>query len=211
MARKLCDQTVSAVAHFQIERGRHIACRRGCSACCRYLVPVNEVEALDLMAHVESLPAPRRLLLLEAFDTAAATMLRAGPPPVDPDPQALSAWYLGLGLPCPMLADGECVLYDRRPLACREHMVTTPASACRGARPAGEPIQMPVSVAQAVADLTAELTGKPAQTAFLPLALHWAKTRTDLARAVWPAQRVFGTLARILRNLAKPAMAPECR
>jgi len=72
-----------------------IACRRGCSTCCRHL-SLFPVEALFLREALDALPASVR----EA--------LRVEGPPGSSDR-------------CPFLVDDLCLVYDSRPLICRTH------------------------------------------------------------------------------------------
>jgi hypothetical protein len=39
----------------------------------------------------------------------------------------LSLEYLALGIACPFLEDESCSIHAERPLACRQHLVTSPA------------------------------------------------------------------------------------
>ena len=73
-----------------------IACREGCSGCCRHLT-LSPVEAYAIAAALAALPGP------------AAEELRARGRRADPDG------------PCPLLVDDRCALYLQRPLICRTH------------------------------------------------------------------------------------------
>jgi uncharacterized protein len=74
----------------------HIACGRGCDGCCRH-ISLFPVEAVSLYAALRRLSPSRIELMRERARTADT----AGP--------------------CPLLADGLCLLYDARPLICRTH------------------------------------------------------------------------------------------
>lgn len=76
--------------------GAHLACRRGCDACCRHL-SLFWVEAVALARALDDL------------DQEAATRIRA---------RARQARPEG---PCPLLAGGSCLLYPARPIICRTH------------------------------------------------------------------------------------------
>lgn len=83
---------------FERIRGRHgerIACRAGCTACCRARLSITRIEAARLRDELRSGPAERR----------AAIAARAGRPGREH---------------CPALDDhGRCDVYDVRPLICR--------------------------------------------------------------------------------------------
>lgn len=74
----------------------HLACRRGCDACCRHL-SLFWVEAAAMALAVESLEQGRR----EEIRARARLADSAGP--------------------CPLLAEGACLLYEQRPIICRTH------------------------------------------------------------------------------------------
>lgn len=206
VARHLCDQMIRRIRQPQGGLADPIPCRRGCSACCHYLVPLGELEAIDLLEQVLSLDPPGQQAVLGRFDQAVERIRQSALPAAQP-PEApgameiLSDWYLQLELPCPLLEDGQCILYAQRPLACREHLVASPAWTChRPAASGAQPVEMPVSIAQTVMELTSRLTGQPAQAVFLPLALDWARRHSQLAERTWPGGKVFSTLARILSS-----------
>jgi len=113
-----------------------ISCTKGCGACCRQLVPIREMEARRLSVFVGSLPEPRRSAILERFAQGREKSAvlrerldsRAG---LDqPGRIALKLDYFDLGIACPFLEDESCGIYEERPMICREHLVTTPASWC---------------------------------------------------------------------------------
>lgn len=87
-----------------------VACRRGCSGCCRHL-SLFPVEAMALASALSTLPDSDRELL------------RARAP------------YFNDMLTCPLLHDdGSCLLYPHRPLICRTHgmpLRITEGSGCR--------------------------------------------------------------------------------
>jgi hypothetical protein len=75
---------------------QHVACRRGCDACCRHL-SLFWVEAVALA------------LAIEELDEAGAEQIHQ---------RARRATPEG---PCPLLEEGSCLLYTARPIICRTH------------------------------------------------------------------------------------------
>lgn len=138
----LFRSVAEAVIHLSVasvrKQGREISCRAGCGACCRQLVPISETEARDLIAYVEGLPEPRRSEIKTRFARAveridaAAFRDRLMAPWTQPVETARSAGvdYFRLGIPCPFLEDESCGIHPRRPLICREYLVTSPAERC---------------------------------------------------------------------------------
>ncbi len=72
-----------------------IACRPGCSGCCRHLT-LFPVEAALLVTALAALPAPSRRLLAQRGE-------------------------MPLAGPCPLLQDDRCLAYADRPIICRTH------------------------------------------------------------------------------------------
>ena len=95
-----------------------IACRKGCSFCCKVWVDTSPPEVLYT---VKKMPPDQRQRTIEAVEQACAQT--SGVPFND---------RLGkVNPPCPMLGgDGACNVYDNRPVACRT-LVSTDVEACK--------------------------------------------------------------------------------
>ncbi len=78
--------------------GKFAACARGCGHCCHVSVPITEFEAQFIADGIGVKP------------TAVKQSKR-------PD---ISSF--GTHTPCPFLVNGECSIYEVRPLTCRMHM-----------------------------------------------------------------------------------------
>jgi Fe-S-cluster containining protein len=76
--------------------GDKIQCRRGCSKCCSQIFRITKLDGWIIGEHIKSLPEARRNdLKQKAIDHKK-------------------------GLPCPALgAEGECTIYEARPVICR--------------------------------------------------------------------------------------------
>ena len=76
--------------------GEKIQCKKGCSKCCSQIFRITPYDGWMISEHVKSLPETRRTEL-----------------------KAKAAQY-SIGLPCPALgAEGECTIYEARPVICR--------------------------------------------------------------------------------------------
>ncbi|MGX9960564.1 YkgJ family cysteine cluster protein [Xanthomonas euvesicatoria] len=86
-------------------------CRSSCSACCHIPVVVSQSEA-QLLAD-----ASGRELKVPPFGVAAtvASLMSDGAAAAMRNPDAY------VGVPCPFLTEGNCSVYEVRPLACRTH------------------------------------------------------------------------------------------
>src|SRR5262249_53974334 len=70
LAQALGDCAVSATTQALAKEGRSVSCTKGCSACCRQLVTISEVEAANLRDLVDALPEPQQVEIRGRFDEA---------------------------------------------------------------------------------------------------------------------------------------------
>jgi len=148
-----------------------------------------------------SLNAARRILAGASEDSGGqGAVLEDG----DIEMDRLGLWYAGLKLECPFLRDDLCSCYDQRPVACREHMVTSDKCCC-GAEDAGEAsaVRIQTSVLECLGRLTAELEQTDVEAVMLPLALPWAQENLDRSRRTWPAVMMVERFIEILKALAE--------
>lgn len=100
------------------ELRRSLACGPGCTFCCHLFVEVTPVEAITVWHRLQAdIHRPQREAL------AALAPRVAG---LTPDSRRAAR------VPCALLADGACSIYERRPFACRG-LYSTSAKACEQA------------------------------------------------------------------------------
>ena len=213
LARSISDSVVHAACDSSRRTGQNVSCRKGCSSCCHYLVPVSGPEAFALVEDIQSLDAGTRDRMVGSFVRAAQRVLQAAQPRLEPgDGETpaglLGQWYARLGQPCPLLqgaVEGQtCSLYSRRPLACREHMVTSAPEHCSGFQPGAGRIRRPgASMVQALGQLAAELENTDVEAILLTLAPAWALSNLDRAQRTWPAPYLVRRLLAIAREQAQ--------
>src|SRR4030095_7648304 len=76
--------------------GDKIQCRRGCSKCCSQIFRITKLDGWMISEHVKSLPEARRNELQQKAEKYTQ------------------------GEACPALgSEGECTIYDARPVICR--------------------------------------------------------------------------------------------
>jgi len=97
-----------------------VACRAGCDACCHELVGVQAHEVLIAAQFIQTTFSPEELDAVIAR-TAQHSEAFAGHSNVE---------RAALKLPCALLRDGSCSIYDARPGACRSHHSNS-AESCR--------------------------------------------------------------------------------
>jgi len=220
LARRLSTKLTNLFLGSLRENGQSVPCRKGCSACCSYLIPLSIPEVFRLRGELLAMPADySRGILRACLDTAEkildsrsqTTYLESFSESGQSQISQMSKWYAGLKLACPFLSDGLCMLYEQRPLACREHLITGSSFFCQPDH-GGEPnvAAMPISVLEAVGQLTAELEGLDIEAVMLPLAFPWAQNNLPRMDHTWPAvtmvERFFKILEEMaVKNLATPA------
>ncbi|MFA6135058.1 MAG: YkgJ family cysteine cluster protein [Phycisphaerae bacterium] len=204
LARSLSDHMVRQAVDAAEESGQSVACKSGCSACCRYLVPVSVPEALCLHQEIIALPPAQRERLQSAAAEVARKILRNPFPSehaADSRPDRLAAlnrWYAGLDIACPMLSDALCSLYAMRPLACREHLAVSSSRRCAWPQPVTpQLLPLPLSMSQVLARLAAEVEGTDTEAILLPLSFFWAADHAVRAERTFPAKLLVERLLAI--------------
>jgi Fe-S-cluster containining protein len=216
VAWQLCDDITRITLEQARLAGRNIPCKKGCSACCRYMVPLSVPEAFRLWQDIQGLPQLDRIQLLGSFQTVALRIVEAAraQPPVRPDEadtasddvilSAAGKWYARLNLACPFLDADACSIYDRRPVACRKYHVVTDARFCDDvASGLGRRLAVPVGPVQALCQLAAELEQSEPQAVLLPMAPLWAASHLDRAQRTWPRRAMIERLVQILTDQAE--------
>jgi Fe-S-cluster containining protein len=121
-------QTSAAVA------GYSVPCAKGCAACCHHPVQVSRMEVWHLFGIVRTWPlakqAALRLRLQSALRRAGEHKLRLAEALDSPREPAR---YIAAGVPCPLLEDRVCTVYEARPVSCRGRIVvnTDPAECAK--------------------------------------------------------------------------------
>ena len=201
LMRRLGEQAEALEQQRAIASGKTISCAKGCAACCRMLVPVSPPEAFALRAMLAGLPAERRQAHLRSVADALAKLDRAGllarlrhlaetdRPMTDEEIEPINRAYFALKLPCPFLENESCSIYEDRPAACRELLVTSPADWCQDM--VNKPVRalpVPLRIGTILGLLWSDLTGTAPRLIPLPLALEWADHHEAENRASWKAR-----------------------
>lgn len=202
--RQLGEQALALEQQNVVAAGETISCRKGCAACCRMLVPISAPEAFALQDAVNELPPQRRQAIVQRVAEARARLMQAGlltrlteiaeteRQLTDEEFEATNRDYYALRMPCPFLENEVCSIYEDRPAACRELLVTTPAELCQdlAANPV-RPIPVAVRMSTALALLWSDLVGGPARLIPLPLALEWAVRHASEGNRTWQGTQLF--------------------
>lgn len=225
LARRLSTKLALVVLERLGEKGEFVPCRKGCSTCCSYLIPLSVPEVFRFREEVLAMPAEQGRAVLRLCLDTAERILEVGPGEFDTSGLAetdeqieinrVGRWYGGLEAACPLVSDGLCTLYEQRPIVCREHIVTGSALLCQAERTdKSHVVAMPVSVVQALGELAAELEQSDIEAVMLPLALPWAEEHIWRSQRRWPAVSMVERFVEILKAAASKdcatANAPSC-
>ena len=212
LARKLFTKLAILFLERHRGNGQSIPCCKGCSACCSYLIPMSVPEVFRLREELLAMPTDYSSRILRSCLDTAEIILKKGAGRLNineltknglSQKEQLSNWYAGLKIPCPFLSDGLCSLYEQRPLACREHIVTGSSFFCQpDHRDEPNVVPMPVSVLDALGQLTAELENLDIEAVMLPLAFAWTEDNLHRAEHTWPAVTMIKRFAEILKATA---------
>jgi len=215
-ARVICSKLVELTRAQAEANGLVVPCGKKCTACCKYLVPLSVPEAFRLYRELQTFSPQRRRRLMKSFAKASRRILESSRPLLpnrlgstrqdlaNLTAGSISSWYAQLDIACPLLDGGLCVVYQTRPLACREHLVVSrTASRCDEAATDAQKLSPPISVLQALGRFAARLEGTPTQAVMLPLAVAWSCDQADRMARTWPAGEAINVFIDTLHGLAE--------
>jgi len=213
LARAVSTKITDKVAEMVLLDGGHIPCRKGCSACCYYLVSLAVPEVFCLRQDTLAMPQMRRLSAERACLSAAQRILGQQPPDLFAEAaragtadsaaellNAASKWYADFKLPCPFLCKGICTIYEQRPMVCREHSVTGGSVACGGGAGEAQRIYIPGRMSEVLGRLASELEGTSVEALIMPFALIWADENQRRRRRRWPALMMVERFVEIVKQ-----------
>ena len=211
VTRRLGEEAAELEVHQAREAGLTISCKMGCAACCRMLVPLSAPEAFALREYVEQLPTDRRTQLLHRISTTKDRLQReavwdrlndvaeASRPMPDEELDPINRAYYALRIPCPYLENEMCSIYEARPAACRELLVTSPAELCQDlVQNPVTPLPVSMRIGSILGLVWGTLTDSPPRLIPLPMALEWAQRHEEESRRTWPGSSL---LDQVLDNM----------
>lgn len=144
-----------------------ITCKKGCNDCCSLLSLMHPLEAVNIAEFI--LQDPRVELTIPAL----LKDLIENAKQVDYE-GITHANYFDKKMKCPLLKDGLCSVYDRRPVSCRYHFVISDPKRCSPDDENGQTLKVDLfHVESLVWDLCKELTGEEV-AAPISIMLVWA-------------------------------------
>lgn len=209
LAQVIGDKICSTLMDNLAANGQPVQCRKGCCACCSYLVALSLPEVYYLQQTFSTIPAECRVpIIYDCIDSAKKILdvnaLKKYNIETGNDMSDISKWYSQLNLKCPFLSVGSCGIYAQRPLACREHMAITPPELCKsGKHQTPEIVDMPISMTEVLGQLAAELEQtEEIEAVILPLALTCMDHYMARLHDTWPAVDMVKRFIRILESSA---------
>lgn len=152
MYGRLAALQTDVIAHAEVD----LACKRGCSYCCHLRVEIRPHDAFVMAQHVRvKLDTDQRARVLERLEKTLAHIA-----PLTPDQ------HIRAGIPCALLEDGVCSVYEARPATCRKYYSVSVES-CRNA------------FNDTAAPLTGEIQHEQVRLAGNAVALGYAKGLED--------------------------------
>ena len=204
LMRRLGEEAQALEVVRSLESGKAVSCHKGCAACCRMLVPLSGPEAFALRDWIRSRPTDQQEHIARRFSEVKTRLLAQGvwqqlvalcesPLTTDDDTlEGVNRSYYALRLPCPFLEEEMCTIYDERPAACRELLVTSPADRCDDlTKNPIDPVAVPIQVSTVLGLVWQELTADPTRLIPLPLALEWAERHDEQSRHTWRGGELF--------------------
>jgi Fe-S-cluster containining protein len=209
-----------ATERIYCRRG-HIPCHKGCPACCSYLVSMSIPEVFCFNREVFLKPKHLSSHILRTYFLAASQIIKHRPPSLPeqcfPEESAnlselhlLSDWYASLNLVCPFLYNNQCVIYEQRPLVCREHFVTGSVHGCKGGHGEAQVVELPVRIANILCQFTRELCSAD-DAVMIPLALAWYEKNKALDERTWPAVKMVKLFTELVKaEASKNSLVFSC-
>ncbi len=178
--------------------GKTRSCQKGCSACCRMMVPIAPPEAFALTEFIRSLSCEQQERIARRLAASKSILLANGlwhqlvdigessQTPDDDALEPINQKYYALRMPCPFLEDDICSIYEQRPAACRELLVTSPAEHCQDlvANPV-DPIPVPIRIGPLLGLLWGEVTETPVRMIPLPTVGDWVDRHQHERHRTW--------------------------
>lgn len=222
LVRRIGNQIQALEEQYVMTEGKTISCRAGCAACCRMLVPVSAPEAFALRDHVRSLPPEKHQAVVERIEASKQRLREAGlferlaslgettRPIGDEEMDPVNRAYYALRMPCPFLDAERCTIYEQRPSACRELLVTSPAELCQdlAVNPV-VPLPVSVRVSTVLGLAWADLMQAAPVLIPLPLALEWADRHAADSQRAWSGGDLFDRILDKIWRLLSQAIGEQ--
>ena len=212
VCRKISDMIISRVREYYKSSTEKIACQNGCDACCHYMVPLSSAEAFSLNDDIAAMSRNKKRNAVRNMILTARRILEHHVPKLAVEKSdhsedsilgEMSDFYKMLKPACPFLEYQSCQIYEKRPLACREHLVSGNISGCKsGETGVAKVIEIPISLAEVLNNVSNYFEGTDSESIILPITLVWCDMHEDRALRTYPAEVLVSTLTKFIRQAA---------
>jgi Fe-S-cluster containining protein len=195
----LADRSTKTAVYLSARAGVPLSCGNGCGSCCRHVVPLSIPEALLLSKLIDALPDEGRAHVQGRFAAAQKTVREGGLAGVPLLSNAMAYFYLRI--PCPFLENESCGIYESRPAACREYLVTSPPKSC--AEPSISSIEfvpLPVTISECLSMLAGELLDTGPMMIPHISAPDWTGQHPEEGARRWEKGAVFARFESIVKR-----------
>lgn len=217
LMRRLGEEAHALEIARAVDAGQSPSCQKGCAACCRMLVPLSVPEAIALREWVRARPTIQQDRISARFAEVKSRLqlhglwqrlseLCNGPEqPNDDGVEDLNREYYTLRMPCPFLEEEICTIYEERPAACRELLVTSPPERCDDLlNNRIEPIVSPIRMSTVLGLLWQQLTKSPMGLIPLPLVFDWVDHHQARNQPTWKGTELLDqALDKVWRYLSQ--------
>jgi hypothetical protein len=183
------------------------------------LVPLSPPEAFRLMDHVRQWPVEQQERLAMRLGETKSALAAHGiwqrlldvaeseQLPNDEELAPLNEAYYSLQIPCPFLEEDACSVYEERPSACRELLVTSPPANCDDmASGKVEALPIPLRMGTILGLVWGELTASVPRMIPLPLVAEWVERHESERAQKWQGTVLLNSaLDKIQRYLSQVA------
>ncbi len=211
-AQKIASEIAKISIEEMAEKKTPVMCKKGCSACCKYMVSLSAPEAFAIRNKIMEMETAEGRQTLEQTLNVSRTILEEFPiffneeqSETDDQDAALSKWYSSLNIECPFLSEenGQCSIYEERPIVCREHMVMSDPKRCTIENDFKKhTVDVPVSFSRVLAQLSAEMQCSDIDAVMLPLAVAWTQDNDEQNQRTWPAVKLMKRFVKIAQRFA---------
>ncbi len=199
MARGLSSIITDAgVRHFE-NNGKTIPCRKGCAACCHYIIVLTPPDAFCLVEQILAYPRQQRKKVIKSFSKANDwfEQQHSG----NANQAGVLSWYHDLRYPCPFLHKNLCTIYENRPIVCREWVALGTNRQCQNGNRVRRVLPS-VHIGDVLKQLVASLEGKTSEDVIFPTLFEWYSHDVNLSQRTWPAKMMVEQFVEILNKMS---------
>lgn len=211
LAQTLSNKMTDVFKKDLAQKGTPLACAKGCAAaCCYQLIFLTVPEAFYLIEKISQMSQQKRTEIMQTCQRIAQNIktrkheyrLQTRPED-DPKLTKLAKWYSTLTQPCPFLCENACMIYELRPIICRDWLVTGSDTQCKIFDSGERKITMPLHLANDLANLASKLENTDEEFIILPCIFQWYRDNIDRHKKTYPAKLLVDRFIEIVLQISR--------